>query len=241
VTRYFLNRWASFCQTPDGIIFLNLRSNRYLGLGHLEARVLPAFVPDWPATAADTAAVVEYPPEHRVSSLLESLQTKGILTLRQADGRPAIQVSVRLNHELHVTAMDRDVPGTGVRHLLRFCLSLATVTLLLKVSNLDAIVSRLVRRNEKLRRRARVVPPGRVRELVGAFKSMRLWVYTTANECLFDSLVISTFLQRCGVPVTFVIGVSTRPFAAHAWAQHEDTVLNDTLERTDGFVPIVAS
>ena len=36
-----------------------------------------------------------------------------------------------------------------------------------------------------------------------------------------------------------VIGVRTSPFGAHSWAQHEDEVLNDSVEEVLRFTPIL--
>jgi hypothetical protein len=57
---------------------------------------------------------------------------------------------------------------------------------------------------------------------------------------LFDSLVLSAFLTKCGQPCTFVIGIATKPFVAHAWVQSGDAVLNDTAEYIQTFDPILA-
>ncbi|HVZ34530.1 MAG TPA: lasso peptide biosynthesis B2 protein, partial [Polyangiaceae bacterium] len=58
--------------------------------------------------------------------------------------------------------------------------------------------------------------------------------------CLFDSLVLAEFLRRRGVRATLVIGISTVPFAAHACVQFGDLVLNDTVEKVQGYTPILA-
>jgi hypothetical protein len=42
------------------------------------------------------------------------------------------------------------------------------------------------------------------------------------------------------VPCTFVIGVATRPFVAHAWVQIAGSVLNDTVEHVQDFAPILS-
>jgi hypothetical protein len=38
-----------------------------------------------------------------------------------------------------------------------------------------------------------------------------------------------------------MIGVSTKPFIAHAWVQSDDRVLNDTTEHVQMFTPILAA
>lgn len=74
--------------------------------------------------------------------------------------------------------------------------------------------------------------------MLNSFLRLRLFFYTAHRRCLFDSLVLTAFLTKTGVPCTFVIGVSTKPFLAHAWVQIGETVLNDTAEHIQMYTPI---
>ena len=57
--------------------------------------------------------------------------------------------------------------------------------------------------------------------------------------CLFDSLALFDLLIRRGVRVDWVYGVQAEPFEAHCWLQTGDLLVNDTLERTAPFMPIL--
>jgi hypothetical protein len=46
-------------------------------------------------------------------------------------------------------------------------------------------------------------------------------------------------LRAHGVSAALVIGVRSDPFSAHAWVQHHDVVLNDCLEQTNNYSPIL--
>jgi hypothetical protein len=97
-----------------------------------------------------------------------------------------------------------------------------------------------------LERRQRLLvsemPPNtqELERLLCAHGRWRIWFYTAQNHCLLDSLVLSVFLTNRRVPSTFVIGVATKPFLAHAWVQIGDSVLNDTSEYTQMFSPLLA-
>ncbi len=71
------------------------------------------------------------------------------------------------------------------------------------------------------------------------FLRMRPWIYTAVDACLLDSLVLRDFLRRSGVHSTLVIGINTKPFAAHAWVQYGSQVLNDDAEHVLQFTPII--
>ena len=79
----------------------------------------------------------------------------------------------------------------------------------------------------------------RARRLVEAFARYRVFLFSSRNECLFDSLALIEFLARYDIYPDWVFGVQTRPFAAHCWVQHGDIVFNDTVEYVGGFTPIM--
>jgi hypothetical protein len=76
--------------------------------------------------------------------------------------------------------------------------------------------------------------------LVQRFASYRSR-FGKADACLFYSLALLDFLALHGLYPKLVFGVCMRPFQAHCWVQHEDTVLGDTLERVSQFTPIMVA
>jgi hypothetical protein len=51
--------------------------------------------------------------------------------------------------------------------------------------------------------------------------------------------VLLEYLAWYRIFPTWVFGVQTRPFAAHCWLQHENIVLNDTVEHVTRYTPIM--
>jgi hypothetical protein len=51
---------------------------------------------------------------------------------------------------------------------------------------------------------------------------------------------MSDFLHRYGQHPTFVIGIQTMPFLAHAWVQAEDLLLDDYPDNVLPFTPLLA-
>lgn len=71
-----------------------------------------------------------------------------------------------------------------------------------------------------------------------AFQHARV-LRSAADRCLPRSIALALRLARDGLAAQLVIGVRTSPFGAHSWAQHEDEVLNDSVEEVLRFTPIL--
>jgi hypothetical protein len=68
----------------------------------------------------------------------------------------------------------------------------------------------------------------------------RVGVLITAHEqCLPRSLALSACLSADRFAHELVVGVKMRPFDAHCWVQIGQTVINDTVDRTQMFTPIL--
>ncbi|KRB42555.1 lasso peptide biosynthesis B2 protein [Phenylobacterium sp. Root700] len=57
--------------------------------------------------------------------------------------------------------------------------------------------------------------------------------------CLYRSFFLLRHLRRRGLHAVWMFGVRTWPFEAHCWLQLGDTVLDDTVDHTAGYTPIM--
>jgi hypothetical protein len=80
--------------------------------------------------------------------------------------------------------------------------------------------------------------PAQLASVVQAFWQARL-LRTAADRCLPGSLALIVRLASVGIHANLVIGVRDEPFGAHCWAQHGTVVLNDSLEETHRYEPIL--
>ncbi len=80
-----------------------------------------------------------------------------------------------------------------------------------------------------------------MRKAVTAYQAMRPLLFTAKDRCLYDSLTLINALACEGLYPQWVIGVSARPFAAHAWVQSGPCVVNDQHERVRRFTPILVA
>lgn len=88
-------------------------------------------------------------------------------------------------------------------------------------------------------------PKGEVRPsaidaaVAASFASLRLW--SSHDRCLPRSLALARAIRIAGGEARLVLGVTLHPFAAHAWVQDGDTVLNDMLDHVLLFRPILVA
>jgi len=64
-------------------------------------------------------------------------------------------------------------------------------------------------------------------------------IRSAPDRCVPRSLALVLRCASRGIRAHAVIGVRTRPFAAHCWAQHGGVVLSDPLETVASFSPIL--
>lgn len=95
-----------------------------------------------------------------------------------------------------------------------------------------------LRRIEALKEKVRQRPSRDPLHLAKRFNAARP-VIPLALNCLSDSLALAEFLLRRGASADLVFGVKLTPFAAHAWVQTSDTILNDHVDHVREFTPVL--
>ncbi|WP_423353404.1 lasso peptide biosynthesis B2 protein [Phenylobacterium sp. VNQ135] len=77
-----------------------------------------------------------------------------------------------------------------------------------------------------------------VAAVAGAFQRWAPYA-PLSGKCLLRSFLLLRRLRSRGLDALWVFGVRTWPFSAHCWLQCADVVLDDDLDRTRGFAPIL--
>jgi Transglutaminase-like superfamily len=235
----YLSEHVHFCQSADGAVLLDLHSGGYLGVPASALPCLESQIANWPKTVPSiiTRATGQPPlADTAASELIASLHKRGVLTTIAtptrylACTRPASSIS------LTGRATESRLPALS--YAIPFLLALAEVRTHLRSSKLEPLLLKLgVQLREVALERPQQVP---LTKLLSAYWRLRTWTFTAADACLLDSLVLSQFLAKHRIHNTFVIGVTSKPFLAHAWVQIGDAVLNDTAEHVQQFEPILA-
>ena len=224
------------CRTREGILFLDLRQEEYLGVSGDELQCLPALVPGWPVDASreDAPQLAE-----RALQAARRLYDAGLLTTDARSGKAAHPPQV----EIGSSSLLQQIPGRSSRAtltcLVRVACAAITVAAILKFRSLECAVSRI-----RWRKMARVqMTPAEeasgITTLSQDFVRLRPLVYSSRDKCLYDCLVLLEFLAYFDLFPTLVIGVATFPFRAHCWLQYGPLVLTDHVEHTLSYTPIL--
>jgi hypothetical protein len=75
--------------------------------------------------------------------------------------------------------------------------------------------------------------------LASAYGEVRRWV-PIPPRCLIDALALYRLSLRKGFAPTLVFGVRSKPFAAHCWLQSNVAVLTGTAEEAHNYRPVLA-
>jgi Transglutaminase-like superfamily len=233
---FFLCAHVYCCEFDDGAVLLDLRGDTYLGIDARHLSNLRSRIGNWPESEQPQRAV-EPPDLSATEDLIKDLLAREILTTSSTSRKP----SPATHPTMALTIMNfRDVHRRiPLAHVGQFLMALLVVAWNLRRNHLPAILAWLRGRQSRLQRGGAAEQENVLPQLA-SFLWLRTWCYTASRRCLFDSLVLSAYLTRARIPCTFVIGVATKPFLAHAWVQIGESVLNDTAERAHDFRPILS-
>jgi hypothetical protein len=238
MARYALAEHVFVCLNGEHLVLLDLKEDRYWALEASQTAGLGGLVSGWPVGTNDAVAA-QLPPAEETTGALEVLQSRGLLTEGIPPGKDATPVMP--------TAPARELlsetePSAGPQSgsWLRVVAASAFAKFALRTWPFERVIQRVKRRKELLGARTpAALDADRARRLVEAFMRYRVFLFSSKEECLYDSLALLEFLARYGIYPDWVFGVQTRPFAAHCWVQQGDLVFNDTVEHVTGYTPIM--
>jgi Transglutaminase-like superfamily len=235
---YYLPRQVYACRTDGGIVFLDARRDRYVGLGGASGARLGDLVVNLTDRGGtrqdlcDPAIAVE-----QLERLADTLIQRGLLCRGTGEGL------CRRGPSLAPPQIDGAQADTESRRsprladVVNFVIACLRASWSLRWLSLGSIASRVTaarRENEPF-------------DFVGAlrlaqvFQTLRCWFFSEKNRCLFNALSLVYFLQRYGHFPYFVIGVKTTPFAAHSWVQRDRIVLDGDPASVGHFTPILVA
>jgi Transglutaminase-like superfamily len=230
MARYALANHVFVCLNGEQLVLLDLKADRYWALDAAQTAGFGALVPGWPVPSAEA-------PSPETTAAVEALRDRGLLT----DGVPGKDATpvVAIVPMKELVAENEASPAPRIGGWLIFLTASAFAKFALRTWPFERVVARVKRRKESAGSRAGGLDVERARKLVEAFARYRVFLFSSKNECLYDSLALLEFLARYGVHPDWVFAVQTRPFAAHCWVQQDDIVFNDTVEHVGGYTPIM--
>jgi hypothetical protein len=247
MSQYLLAPHVYLCVTDDHVVLLDLKRDKYLGVGRAQMRALQQCIKGWPEVRLEGAAPAGADPAASTDSLLAKMLASGMLTTDPARGKEAQPIAMpRPQSALGEIEPPPggDIfdtrPRIGASHVLNFVLACMSARLALRFRPIAAVVAQAAARKTRRNPAHAGVNLDAARRHVAAYVYMRPLLFTAKDACLFDALSLINFLARYGIFATWVFGVQTGPFAAHCWVQHDEVVLNDTPENVRRYAPILA-
>ncbi len=237
MARYALADHVFVCLNGEHLVLLDLKEDRYWALEAAHTTGLGALVGGWPVRAVDASPGAEVPtPE--TAAALEVLRDRGLLTDSVPPGKDATPVAATIPVQ-ELVAQTGQTAGGAEGGWLGFFVASAKAKIILRTWPFERVIRRVKRRKDLVGPKAAQLDVERARRVVEAFTRYRVFLFSSKNECLYDSLALLEYLSRHGIFADWVFGVQTRPFAAHCWVQHGDIVFNDTVEHVSGYTPIM--
>jgi hypothetical protein len=237
MARYALADHVFVCLNGEHLVLLDLKEDRYWALEASQTSGLGALVGGWPVRASAETPVEDGPTPNTIAAV-EVLRGRGLLTDSVPPGKDATPVSAIAPARELAAEGDSAASRRGGSWLGFFAAS-AMAKFALRIWPFERVIRRVRRRKAVLGPKAEPLDVERARTLVDAFMRYRVFLFSSKNECLYDSLALLEYLARYGIHADWVFGVQTRPFAAHCWVQHGDIVFNDTVEHVSGYTPIM--
>jgi len=238
MARYALAEHVFVCLNGEHLVLLDLKEDRYWALEASQTAGLSALVSGWPVSSNDVGAA-EPAASGEATAALEVLQSRGLLTEGIPPGKSATPV-LPTAPARELLSETESSTGPQLGSWLRVVAASAFAKFALRTWPFERVIQRVKRRKELLGARSpESLDAVRARRLVEAFMRYRVFLFSSKEECLYDSLALLEFLARYGIYPDWVFGVQTRPFAAHCWVQQADLVFNDTAEHVTGYTPIM--
>jgi hypothetical protein len=223
------------CVTGRQCMFLDLRQDRYLSVQRTVMDSLAPHIHGWQLPPASPPR--SFVPEGEINQLAADLLAAGIL---QPYGTRTF------THTTPPFPADRDFTSLRPKGTdfdinpprLRIVAALIYADHLLRHVALWRIVRRMSSMASTVRNQPGSDSIMTVSALANSFRQARPW-YPRNYLCLFDSLALMLFLLRSGIHVQWIFGVREDPFGAHCWIQCGSVVLNEYLDRSRLYTPIM--
>lgn len=216
--RYALREGLSFCRVEDRLLFLDLPADRYFCLTRDAERSFAQLCDaDWNSQDDDPR--------------LAGFVRKGLLVRSDTAQLPATCPAPHAASQ----SLAGTTPPARASDTISAMLHLALAPLELRTFGLAGA---LARAGHRKRRAPGLEGAARIVRIAAGFEACNA-IVSAHDRCLPRSLAIAHALTRTGARPELVLGVKLGPFKAHAWVQCEDMVINERVEVTRLFTPIL--
>jgi Transglutaminase-like superfamily len=235
--QYWIPAHVRVCPLLASTILLDLKRNRYFGIGTKETRALSTLALNWDEANGSAASVERLAPEvatQMADALIEAgLLSRDVPAERAAFSGTPLDLSGVLTSAGHQLSRNTSL---RLAHIASFIAALAWTRRALRSRTLYSIACEV--RDQKTAAGDNFDEHKAI-ELVGIFRRLRPHTFAARDRCLFHSLALVRFMARHAVFPTWVIGVRARPWGAHAWVQQGKLLLDANPEQVCEYTPIL--
>lgn len=216
--RYALREGLSFCRVEDRLLFLDLPADRYFCLARDAERSF-ARLCDTERSSPDD--------DPRLAGFVRN----GLLVRSDTAQLPAPCPAPHAASQ----SLAGTTPPARASDTISALLYLALAPLELRAFGLARALARTCDRKCRASGRAGAA---RIARAAAGFEACNA-IASAHDRCLPRSLAIAHALTRIGARPELVLAVKLGPFKAHAWVQCENMLINERVEVTRHFTPIL--
>ncbi len=235
--QYWIPPHVRVCPLLASTVLLDLKRNRYFGIGTQETRALSTLALNWNEANGSATAVERLTPD-AATAMADALLNAGLLS-RDAPSDSAAFYGAPLDLTGTLTSAGHELNRSAplrVTHIAAFLAALVWTRRALRARALYSIACEI--RDQKAAAGG-TFDETRALELVGIFRRLRPHTFAARDRCLFHSLALVRFMARHAVFPTWVIGVRAKPWGAHAWVQRGKLLLDANPEQVCEYTPIL--
>jgi hypothetical protein len=226
------------CVTATGAVVLDLKRNRYFGLGYREARSLSTLAANWSAASMSSGRALEPMEPDDAARLADALVKAGFLTA-VAPTEPGPPIA-SIDPTSALTSVGYELaaaPPLHLHHIVAFLRACIWAKRAVDSRLLYSIACEVAESKAGI---THDIDLQDVVELVSVFRRLRPFAFAAKDRCLFHALALLKFLAHYNVFPTWVVAVRPTPWAAHSWLQLGNHVLDCNPEEISGYTPILA-
>lgn len=238
---YWLPSHVRACSTATGTVLLDLQRNRYFGVGRNETIALRSLAGNWQSLAAapvSFASDAEALPVQEAVGIADKLVQAGLLS--NSAPEPAAFTTTQVDLNSLLTSVGHELDRKSAirwRHIISFLRACTWARRSVRSRTLFLVAEDIGRQKNVA---SAPFDNDRAIELVGIFRRLRPHTFAARDQCLFHALALVRFLAYYDVYPTWVIGVRTKPWAAHSWVQQGTLLLDANPEQVCEYTPILA-
>ncbi len=219
--------------TRHGVVFLDIKRNRYSAIGYPDALKLAEHLDGIPILEAwRTEPTSACNTSCDDSGLMNSLLSADVVTLTPRAKCEIVSTQIPLDGVL--TSIGDEItatPSIGLWQIATFLYCLVWSTISLRLLPFRCVVRGVHRRRHAALKIGYKFNLSRASELVATFRGIRPYFFLPKDNCLLHALTLVKYLAHHAEYPVLVFGIKTDPWSAHAWVQNERYLLDCNPEK----------